>query len=228
LRGGLPAPPPLLLVLEDRQHASTSTLEAMHFLPRRLATARLLVAATVSSERGAEALEALAGLGRTIQLGPLSAAEVAELAARVGRAERATEVFESTGGHAAFVLETLRLLSDAGGERQAAVVPESLQAAVLLRVRQIDPEVVELLRVATVTGRSFDLDLVAQLAGIESEQAARRAERALRAGLLDTSGTSFAFTSGLLRAVLYETTPEPVRASRHRRGAVRPGGGTAT
>jgi DNA-binding SARP family transcriptional activator len=217
---GLAARQPLLLVLEDLQHASTSTLEAMHFLPRRLATARLLVVATVSSERGAEALEALAGLGRTIELGPLSAAEVAELAARMGLADRATEVFESTGGHAAFVLETLRLLSDAGGEREAAVVPESLQAAVLLRVRQIDPEVVELLRVATVTGRSFDLDLVAQLAGIESEQAARRAERALRAGLLDTSGTSFAFTSGLLRAVLYETTPEPVRASRHRRAAL--------
>jgi tetratricopeptide (TPR) repeat protein len=48
-----------------------------------LATARLLVVATVSSERGVEALEALAGLGRTIQLGPLSAAEVAELAARM-------------------------------------------------------------------------------------------------------------------------------------------------
>ena len=99
-------------------------------------------------------------------------------------------------------------------------MPESLQAAVLLRVRQIDPEVVELLRVATVAGRTFDLDLVAKLAGIDSEQAARRAEGALRAGLLDTSGTSFAFTSGLLREVLYETTPEPVRASRHRRAAV--------
>jgi tetratricopeptide (TPR) repeat protein len=76
------------------------------------------------------------------------------------------------------------------------------------------------LRVATVAGRTFDLDLVAKLADIVSEQAARHAERALRAGLLDTSGTSFAFTSGLLREVLYETTPEPVRASRHRRVAV--------
>jgi tetratricopeptide (TPR) repeat protein len=220
----LAARQPLLLVLEDLQHASASTLEAVHFLPRRLATARLLVVVTVSSERGAEALEALAGLGRRIQLGPLSADEVAELAARMGVADRATEVFESAGGHAAFVLETLRLLSDAGGEREAAAVPESLQAAVLLRIRQVGPDVEELLRVAAVVGRSFDLDLVARLGRIDAEQAGRLADRALRAGLLVTSGTSFAFTSGLLRAVLYETIPEPVRVSRHRRAAVLLGG----
>ena len=215
----LSARQPLLLLLEDLHHASTSTLEAVHFLPRRLATARLLVVATVSSERGAEALAALAELGRTIQLGPLSATEVAELAAMMGVADRAAELFESTGGHATFVLETLRLLRDAGDQRETAAVPESLQAAVLLRVRQIQPEVEELLRVATVAGRTFDLDLVARLAGIDPERAARLAERALRAGLLDTSGTSFAFTSGLIREVLYETTPEPVRASRHGRAA---------
>jgi tetratricopeptide (TPR) repeat protein len=184
-----------------------------------LATSRLLVAATVSSERGAEALAALAGLGRTISLGPLSAPEVGELAARMGVADRASAVFESTGGHATFVVETLRLLSDASGERDAAV-PESLQAAVLLRVRQVGPDVEELLRVATVAGRTFDLDLVASLGRIDAEQAGRLAERALGAGLLVTSGTSFAFTSGLIREVLYETTPGPVRASRHRRAAV--------
>jgi DNA-binding SARP family transcriptional activator len=216
----LAAHQPLLLVLEDIQHAGVSTLEAVHFLRRRLATARLLVTATVSNDRDAEALEALAEVGRTIELGPLSAVDVAELAGRMGVADRATEVFEATGGHAAFVLETLRLLSGASGEPAAAAVPDSLQMAVLLRVRQVGPEAEELLRVAAVAGRTFDLDLVARLGGIDPEQAGRLAGRALRAGLLVTSGMRFAFASGLVQEVLYETTPGPVRASRHRRAAL--------
>jgi DNA-binding SARP family transcriptional activator/tetratricopeptide (TPR) repeat protein len=215
----LAARQPLLLWLEDLQHAGASTVEAVHFLSRRLATSRLLLVATVTSDSGAEARSALGEAGRTIELGPLSASEVAELAARMGVAGRAGEVFESTGGHAAFVLETLRLLSDPGGDLEAAV-PASLQAAVRSRIGQVGPEVEELLRVAAVAGRTFDLDLVASLGRFDAELAGRLAERALLAGLLAISGTSFTFTRGLLREVLYETTPAPVRTSRHRRAAV--------
>jgi DNA-binding SARP family transcriptional activator/energy-coupling factor transporter ATP-binding protein EcfA2 len=215
----LAARQPLLLVLEDLQYAGTSTMEAVHFLSRRLATSRLLVVATVSSERGADALEALGDVGRMIELGPLSAVEVAELATRMGVADRAAAVFQSTGGHAAFVLETLRLLRAASGGQEAATIPGSLRMVVLRRVRQVGPEVEELLRVAAIAGTAFDLDLVARLGGIEPEHAARLAEQALRAGLLVTSGTSFAFASSVIRDVLYETTPAPVRASRHRRAA---------
>ncbi|HEV8165942.1 MAG TPA: transcriptional regulator, partial [Actinomycetota bacterium] len=175
--------------------------------------------ATVTSDSGAEALSALGEASRTIELGPLSASEVAELAATMGVAGRAAEVFESTGGHAAFVVETLRLLSDPGGGLEASI-PESLQAAVQTRIRQVGPEVEELLRVAAVAGRTFDLDLVASLGQIDAELAGRLAERARLAQLLAISGTSFTFTSGLLREVLYETTPAPVRTSRHRRAAV--------
>src|SRR4029453_8871378 len=225
----LAARQPLLLWLEDLQHASASMVEAVHFLPRRLPTTRLLLVATVTSDSGAEALSALGEVGRTIELGPLSASEVAELATRMGVAGRAprgrastgraTAVFEPTGGHAAFVVETLRLLSGPGGGLEAPI-PESLQAAVQTRIRQVGPEVEELLRVAAVAGRTFDLDLVASLGQIDAELAGRLAERALLARLLAISGTSFTFTSGLLREVLYETTPAPVRKSRHRRAAV--------
>jgi hypothetical protein len=72
----LAARQPLLLALEDLQHAGTSTLEAVHFLSRRPATSRLLVVTAVLSKRGADALKVLGGLGRTIELGPLSAAVV--------------------------------------------------------------------------------------------------------------------------------------------------------
>src|SRR4029450_556501 len=96
----------------------------------------------------------------------------------------------------------------------------SLQAAVHTRIRQVGPEVEELLRVAAVAGRTFDLDLVASLGQIDAELAGRLAERALLARLLAISGTRFTFTSGLLRGVLCETTRAPVRPSRHRRAAV--------
>jgi tetratricopeptide (TPR) repeat protein len=49
------------------------------------------------------------------------------------------------------------------------------------------------------------------------EEAARRGQDACRAGLLVESGTGYRFANDLVRDVIYETTPAPVRAIRHRR-----------
>jgi CheY-like chemotaxis protein len=71
---GLAAQQPLLLALDDLHQAGASTLELLHFLLRRLAGDRLLVVATVRAEEGADALAALADVGRVLDLGPLPAA----------------------------------------------------------------------------------------------------------------------------------------------------------
>jgi AAA ATPase domain len=71
---GLAAQQPLLLALDDLHQAGASTLELLHFLLRRLAGDRLLVVATVRAEEGADALAALADVGRVLELGPLPAA----------------------------------------------------------------------------------------------------------------------------------------------------------
>jgi DNA-binding SARP family transcriptional activator len=206
---------PVLVVLDDVHHAGQSTLEAVHFLLDRLAHEPLLVLAAAASG-GAEDVQAL--LGREVglvTLGPLSVGAVEALARRfAARSVDAAELCARTGGNAQFVVEALRLAAE-----ESVALPETLRATVLERVRRAGHDVEDLLRVAAVVGVAFDLDFASELAEITKEDAAERAERAMRAGLLTTAGPRFEFAGSVIRDALYETTPPPIRISRHRRAA---------
>ncbi|HEX2046500.1 MAG TPA: AAA family ATPase [Acidimicrobiales bacterium] len=211
---------PTLLLLDDLHHGGESTLEALHFILERLTNEPLLVMATVVSDREDDVIPLLGPRVAQLALGPLTLAGVEELARRFRAAgTSAVELHERTGGHPQFVVEALRLA--AGGD--GAVAPESLRHVVEQRVARAGREVEELLRAAAVVGTSFDLDFVAALADIGIGDAARRAEHALRAGLLETDGAHFRFAGSVIRDVLYETTPAPIRTSLHRRAAARLG-----
>jgi DNA-binding SARP family transcriptional activator len=217
---GLAVQQPLLLAVDDLHQAGASTLELLHFLLRRLAGDRLLVVATVRAEEGADALAALADVGRVLELGPLPADAVAELARRFGVAELAGPVLERAAGHTLFTVESLRAAAEGGRDR--AAVPGSLRDAVQTRARRAGPEVETLLRAAVVVGAAFDLEVVAALVDLPVEVVAARAERALAARLLaeDESGAGYRFANDLVREVLYQTSPRPTRVTRHRRLAV--------
>jgi hypothetical protein len=214
---GLAAQQPLLLTLDDLHQAGAATLELLHFVARRLAGDRVLMVATVRAEEGAEALAALADVGRVLELGPLPAAAVAELARRFGVADLAGPVLERARGHTLFTVESLRAAADGG--RDPAAVPASLRDAVQTRARRAGPEVEALLRAATVVGAAFDLEVVAGLLELPVEVTARRAEQAMAARLLveDEAGAGYRFANDLVREVLYRTSPRPTRVTRHRR-----------
>jgi len=214
---GLAAQQPLLLTLDDLHQAGAATLEPLHFVARRLAGDRVLMVATVRAEEGAEALAALADVGRVLELGPLPAAAVAELARRFGVADLAGPVLERARGHTLFTVESLRAAAEGG--RVPAAVPASLRDAVQTRARRAGPEVEALLRAATVVGAAFDLEVVAGLLELPVDVCARRAGQAMAARLLveDEAGAGYRFTNDLVREVLYRTSPRPTRVIRHRR-----------
>ena len=214
---GLAAQQPLLLTLDDLHQAGAATLEPLHFVARRLAGDRVLMVATVRAEEGAEALAALADVGRVLELGPLPAAAVAELARRFGVADLAGPVLERARGHTLFTVESLRAAAEGG--RVPAAVPASLRDAVQTRARRAGPEVEALLRAATVVGAAFDLEVVAGLLELPVDVCARRAGQAMAARLLveDEAGAGYRFTNDLVREVLYRTSPRPTRVTRHRR-----------
>ncbi|MGH9263772.1 MAG: ATP-binding protein [Acidimicrobiales bacterium] len=209
---------PVLLFLDDLHQAGESTLEALHFLIERLTQEPLLMVATVASDRVQDVLPLLGGDVDRLDLGPLSPAAVEQLARRFGAADvDPVTLFERTAGHPQFVVEALRLAVVGDGDPP----PESLARAVEERVARAGRDVEELLRVAAVVGATFDLDFVADLADIGIGDAVRRAERALRAGLIEATGTRFRFAGSIIRDLLYATTPAPIRTSHHRRAAAR-------
>ena len=211
---GLAERNPVLLVVDDLQYAGQSTVELMHFLGREPAGTRLLIVATVRAENDAQMNAALAPVARRVEVGPLDADAVAQLARAAGRDELAGRILERTRGHTLFVVEVLRAL--ASGEEG---VPESLRTAVQARVRRAGPPVETLLRAAAVLGSTVDPLTLGAMLDLVFAAALEQCEVALGARLLVVSGRDYEFANDLIRDVLYASTPEPTRLAHHRRAA---------
>jgi DNA-binding SARP family transcriptional activator len=211
---GLAERSPVLLFVDDLQYAGQSTVELMHFLGRETAGTRLLMVATVRAENDAQLDAALAPVARRMEVGPLDADAVAQLARAAGRDELAGRILERTRGHTLFVVEVLRAL--ASGEEG---VPESLRTAVQARVRRAGPGVETLLRAAAVLGSTVDPLTLGVMLDLVPAAALEQCEAALGARLLVVSGRDYEFANDLIRDVLYASTPEPTRLAHHRRAA---------
>ncbi len=204
----------MLLVLDDLHNAGVATVELVHHLALRAGDARLLVVATVRLEEGSTTLATLQDAAGRIDLGPLSSTEVAELASRAGQAGRGAAIERRTRGNPFFVVEVLRGL--VAGDRD---VPQTLQAAVVARVRRLGSPVEELLRAAAVLGATLDPIVVARLLRVDAAEIARRCEQAAAGRLLVEAGRVYEFANDLIHEVLYATTPVPTRRLHHRRAA---------
>jgi DNA-binding SARP family transcriptional activator/tetratricopeptide (TPR) repeat protein len=205
---------PVLLSLDDLQNAGRATVELLHYLARHAPRSQLLVIATVRAEEGAEVADSLGAVSVRMDLGPLPADAVAALAAAAGQADQTESIVSRTRGHTLFVVETLRSLA-AGNTG----VPESLEEAVLARVRRAGPAVEAALRAAAVLGASFDPATVAGLLGEAPQAAIAACAGALAARLLVVADRDYEFANDLVREVLYATTPAPTRQVYHRHAA---------
>ncbi|HET8583025.1 MAG TPA: AAA family ATPase [Jatrophihabitans sp.] len=208
---GLAANRPLLLVLDDLQHAGHSSIALLHHLRTALRGAPLLVVATVRSTEGSATLGALSAVAQRIEVGPLPPPAVRTLAEAAGQGALAAEISRRTRGHALFVVEILR------GLTAGDALPESLQAAVLARVEGLGEPGSSVLRAGAVLGVSFEPQPAATLSGTPLAEALGCCERAMAAGLLVGAGRAYEFANDVLREVVYATTPEPTRLAHHAR-----------
>jgi DNA-binding SARP family transcriptional activator len=210
----LAADTPVLLSLDDLQNAGRATTELLHYLARHARRGRLLAIATVRAEEGAAVIGSLAGVATRLDLGALPDAAVAELAAAAGQAGQAGSIAARTRGHTLFVVETLRALT-AG----TAGIPDSLEAAVLARVRRTGPDVESALRAASVLGASFSPATLAGLLGQGPHEVVATCAAAESARLLVVAGRDYEFANDLVQEVLYATTPAPARVTYHGQAA---------
>jgi len=210
---------PLLILLDDLHNAGSSTIELLHYLLRHVTGGRLLVVATIRIEEGAAALYDLADVAERVELGPLPDEAVTALADRAGASDVAERILASTRGHTLSVVETLQAITEADADLDEPPVPESLKVAVLQRLQRAGPEVEELLRGAAILGSTFEPATVADLLDLGIEDVLRRAGQGVGARLLVEDGAALAFSNDLIREIVYQTTPQPVRVARHRRAA---------
>ncbi len=241
---------PLVLVLDDLHWADPDSLALLRFLacdaqpPNRLGDLPLAVLGTYRPEevhRNPVLADLLADLAGTrhveqVTLGALSAADVAEFAARLNGGPLAPAVAEAiaaqTEGNPFFIEELVRHLRAGGwnlAEETAAAacerVPDGLHQVIGRRLARLSPGALRLAQAAAVLGEDCSFDLVeATLAGTEDRSAAESPEldaldEALAAGVLVEHVGGVRFRHPLIRRSLYEGMSTPRRERLHRRAA---------
>ena len=212
---------PLLLVLEDAHGADAPSLELAGYAARRVAGQRVMVLITrrelphrADADRLEHALRSRGLIAAELDLGPLPAEPVAELArhaARLGDAD-VRRVVERSEGNALLVVETARAL----GRGQDEVSP-SLRGSARAALAPLAGEVRKLVEITAVAARPLESIELDQLGLRDPEEAATQA---LQTGLvLSGADGRIAFRHALLRDAVYEEIAEPRRRGLHQRWA---------
>jgi DNA-binding SARP family transcriptional activator len=225
---------PLVVLLDHLHRADLSSLLLLAHLADSVPTSRLLLVVSYRSGETATLAETLAALARSgmarIELNGLDAAETQTLAGAILHQEVGKGVAEGlwarTEGNPFFLRELIKLMANEQRLDQPHTVPAPVpvpvpvREVVLRRVGRLPETAAEVLSVAAVAGRHFDIAVVAEAASVEIEAALEVLDTAVAAGLIVEDQQRlgwFRFTHALAAEALYETTGRLRRARLHRR-----------
>jgi predicted ATPase len=224
---------PILMVLEDLHAADESSLLMLKFLANQDRNARLLVVGTydqVASRARTDHERILLEVGREsrrLPLGGLDENEVKQLYEKAaGKAPTdaiVKAVRDLSEGNPLFVDETVRMLTEKGDIRRPDYsvgfrVPEGARGIIRQRLEGLTKGVEELLSVASVIGRDFDIHLLQSVVDIEIEALFEILNQAAEAGVISETSSlgRYAFTHILIRETLYEDLTATKRMRLHR------------
>lgn len=246
LMGAVGTAAPVRLVLDDLHWADQPTLSLLRHLVRPGRTARLLLVGTYRDtelDRGHPLAQLLADLRREpgverLVLRGLSREQVARLVEMAGvdlaplAGALADAVYHETEGNAFFVGEVMRHFAESRavlgrGGRPAAEgiltelgVPEGVREVVGRRLSRAMGAAGDVLAVAAVIGRDFDVGLLLEASGAGSDAVLDTLERAEEARLvapLSGPAERYTFSHALVRSTIYDDLPASKRARLHRR-----------
>ena len=193
-------PAPAVVILDDVHLAGSTTIEWLDYAARRADGLSLLLVATQRLE------EAVAlPVGTTVELSPFDVDSAAEL---VGP-ERAAALVLRSGGNPLFLVELAASDSE-------AVLPISIQDAVVARCERAGAKTANTLRTAAALGLEIDLDLLAAVLRAPPIELLDHLEAGARRGLLVEIGGKFVFRHQVVRDALVEGTSASRRALAHR------------
>lgn len=220
---------PLVIVLDHLHRADQSSLRLLAHLAESVPASRLLVAVSYRSREPilADTSAALARAGATrIALHGLGVQETRTLARAMLHREvgepTAKGLWDRTEGNPFFLCEVIKLLTTEQllDQPHTAPVPVPVREVLLRRVAQLPRTAGEVLSIASVAGRHFDIGVVAEAASADIEAVLEALDTAVAAGLIVEDQQRlgwFSFTHALTAEVLCETTGRLRRARLQRR-----------
>ncbi|MGH7819969.1 MAG: ATP-binding protein, partial [Candidatus Binatia bacterium] len=184
---------PLVLVLEDLHAADHSSLLMLRFLAGELSSAHILVVGTRRDHAAkppfAELLDEIGRAAEVLKLGPLSESETEQIVrgtlVTLVPGRLLAEIYRVTEGNPLFIREVVRFAAsewETTGSFATVGVPRHLRDAIRRRIEALSPEVLEMLSVASVIGRDFDLARLESACGAPAGKIAAILAPAVRAG----------------------------------------------
>jgi DNA-binding SARP family transcriptional activator len=227
-------PDPLLCVVDDIQWADADSLRLLAHVAGELAAAPVLIVVTtrpLDDDTDPVLLDCLGALARhpgSAQLA-LSGLGVDAVTAWLGHRSDvavpdsvASVVHERSGGNPLFVRELSELLAAEGNLADpmavgsARSIPPGVQFVVRRRVSRLPNTTQRLLTVASVVGRTFDLEIVAVVAGSSVDDTLDALAPAFDAGLVvDDHSGGFRFSHALVADALAAEVNAARRARLH-------------
>ena len=213
---------PVALILDDLHRADEASLALLIHLADTAPPSTLLVIGLYRDDR---ALALPAGpLVTRIALHGLPPDDVAQLAAdllgTVLPAAVAAQLCRRTDGNPRLISDVIEQVDPAAaaavaaGERLQITWPEEARAAVDARLATIGADSRQMLALAAVIGREFDVDILERIAG--PDDVVDALDEAVRRRLIvERAGQVYAFVRSLDREVLYESVPARERARLH-------------
>jgi DNA-binding CsgD family transcriptional regulator len=225
---------PLLLLVDDVHWCDPPTMRFLVYLAQRIEELPITVVLAAAAGRPPESdplLDELAAHPATTVLRPQPlSADAVSRGLRDSVLPGAEPLFtqachDATGGNPLLLGElavelALREVEPEDGNADAVheLAPESLSAAVLVRLRRLGEGAPELARALAVLGDDAELRHAATLAELPSERAVQLADSLMGAGLLRRAA-SLSFMHPVVRLAIYSDLPEFERAEAHRRAA---------
>lgn len=224
---------PLILIFDNLHATDLSSLLLLRFAARNLTNSRIMIVGTYRdaelsrAPKHAEVIGELASEGVRISLSGLVEEEVGRLfASTAGRpidGRIAREVWEATNGNPLFVIGMARSgFRDGIGELERPgarpVLPNDFRAVVLRHAAPLSEATRQLLSVASVFGREFDLFDLRRLADTSEKQTFQALNEALAARIVveaENSAGNFRFYHPLVRDTLYDEIAPTTRAQLH-------------
>ena len=221
----------LVLFLDDVQWADPATLDFIPYLARRILDEQILLVFTYRREEAPALSGWLRRLAerravRTVSLDRLTLADLAQILGRMSSSRfdalpSLTEfLHRHSEGNPFYATEYLRWLIEAGAVeidsrrriqalRNDALgedaLPSGVRSLIQARFSSLGEETREIVELASVVGRGFDLKLLSRAAGCDEDEAISLIEPLVYAGLIvETQPETYYFSHDKLRQVLYE------------------------
>ena len=216
---------PTLLVLDNMQWCDQETLAFITFCLQLAGGSPLLVAGTLRDddlgdepELGDWAVRMRAtGLLTEVSLGPLDAADTAQLAEAISGQPLppadAELLHATTGGFPLYVIEAARSSADPGGTLPAG----DLAAVLRKRLEQATAAAREVAGLAAAVGTNFTLDLLTEASDLEADTVVEAVDELWRRRIMREFGDGYDFSHDMLREAAYAAVSPPKRWLLHRR-----------